>query len=217
MNTTRHWFERHGQILWERHLKPLAPFDFYLEIGVFEGDSLLWAAENLLGPHGLAIGVDPWASAGMEPREASRVEEAMDIALQRIADFNKKQPVGEKMATHVREDGSKTMIEYLAELGRPSGNEDIPFAWRFFVPDLIQIDGDHHSEAALCDLVLAWKCLRAGGILVCDDLQIVRRPDKGRMTPGSGEAWAAFESCYQHLFEVIYRTKRQIAVRKKGQ
>lgn len=35
--------------------------------------------------------------------------------------------------------------------------------------DLIMIDGDHNSHAVLQDLVICWKILRRGGVMILDD------------------------------------------------
>jgi predicted O-methyltransferase YrrM len=42
--------------------------------------------------------------------------------------------------------------------------------------DVIHVDGDHAPLAAFADMVLAWRLLKPGGLLACDDLMHEKRP-----------------------------------------
>ena len=44
--------------------------------------------------------------------------------------------------------------------------------------ELIYIDGDHKASEVLADLVLSWKLLRVGGVILCDDTTTWRYTDK---------------------------------------
>jgi cephalosporin hydroxylase len=48
----------------------------------------------------------------------------------------------------------------------------------------IYIDGDHRASGVLTDLVLAWKLLVPGGVMLCDDATIWQYKDKnGTVSP----------------------------------
>lgn len=58
---TQDWFTTEDRLAaWNRHLKPLAGTPLaYLEVGVFEGRSMLWMLENVLThPESRAVGID---------------------------------------------------------------------------------------------------------------------------------------------------------------
>ena len=60
---TRRWFRVRNQSTFERLIKPhwVGQPITYLEVGVFEGQSLVWMLENVLTHRrAKAIGVDPW-------------------------------------------------------------------------------------------------------------------------------------------------------------
>jgi predicted O-methyltransferase YrrM len=44
--------------------------------------------------------------------------------------------------------------------------------------EFMYIDGDHKASEVLTDLVLAWKILQVGGIILCDDTTTWRYTDK---------------------------------------
>lgn len=65
--------------------------------------------------------------------------------------------------------------------------------------DLIYIDGDHRAGEVLTDLVLSWKLLNVGGIIMCDDSTSWRFMDKnGACSPHMSPRMAIemFIGCY---------------------
>jgi predicted O-methyltransferase YrrM len=79
--------------------------------------------------------------------------------------------------------------------------------------DLIYVDGDHEAIAAMEDLVLSWPLLNFGGIMIIDDYH--RRYRAGR--PKCREATDAFLSAYEKNYHYVWRSDRQIAIRKVKQ
>lgn len=202
---TRYWFRR-IQYLWEEFLVPRAPFQRILECGVFEGESLLWACNHLLGEHGEAIGVDPYnGNIGVRPKThdvlwPQRLQAAKEKTKARIAEFNAANP---NKRCNLIEQESLTFLVNAVTRG-----------WTF---DFCYIDGNHFAPEALNDMTFSWQILKPGGVLVCDDLQlsmIGRR--RRRNQPHSLEAWQAFKLCYLGRYEILYETNMQGALIKTG-
>ena len=202
LQPTKAWFRKNVQPLWEKYLKPLAPFSCYLEIGVFEGESLLWAAKNLLGDYGTAEGVDPWIAKNVGPQQKNRIREARNIAFARCHEFNESEIYNRADRKIYLEEleSYEFFLSYLSDIGKTY--------------DIIYIDGDHLAPAALCDMVLAWRVLEKGGIFIVDDIHIRKGSRPFRTVPHTGEAWDAFAICHEGQFEEIYKSEMQVAVRK---
>ena len=75
--------------------------------------------------------------------------------------------------------------------------------------DLIYIDGDHSRDQVMIDSLIAWRCLRTGGIMIWDDYEayLPDAPDHDRPTPAidtfiamQGKAVSVIESTGQQLF-----------------
>ncbi len=188
------WFRRRTQPRWEKFLKPLGRFYFYLEIGLFAGDSFEWAVEHLVAPGGKAIGVDPWKTFGMkqdQPTMDAICEEATRRGLL----------AGDQFGVGVEILRSDSLPYLLAVLDSPKH------------PDLIFVDGSHYAPDALLDMLLCWKILAPGGIMVADDLGL-SEAKKGR--PECREAWDCFKVVGSKEIEsVIYEDGSQAAVRKR--
>lgn len=200
VNLNRNWFAKHTRPNWERHLLPLAPFGRYLEIGCFTGDSLIWAAENLVGPDGMAVGVDPYSADGMRQDQAE-MDSIFEHTRDKVYEASKRIGLSmwlERMPSHrllLSQSATVTAVQW----------------------DMIFVDGDHNGPAALTDLVLSWRLLKPGGILVADDIHLAynkRKRFQTRPIPHSGDAWNGFYLAFGHLTEPIYKTRRQVAVRK---
>ena len=195
LQATKAWFRKNVRPLWENHLKPLAPFKCYLEIGVFEGESLLWAAENLLCSSGLAYGVDPWVPEGMGRQQSRRINDAMRISRSRVKEFNETDKLHRIVSLY--QEKSEGFLKKV-----------------LIYPDIIYVDGNHRAPFAITDIVLSWSILRKGGILIVDDIHLRKGSRPFRLLPETGEAWDAFSACYENLFEVVYKEEMQVAVRK---
>ena len=91
--------------------------------------------------------------------------------------------------------------------------------------DFIYIDGDHHGKTMLEDIVLSWRLLKVGGILLIDDYEMesndpwfficheefIKHPRLHFLHPRV--AIDAFRNIYRGMFEVVF-DNYQFGVRK---
>lgn len=203
---TRLWFCKQGLQPWREHLLPRGQVSRYLEIGVWEGASMHWAVENLLLPGGLAIGLDNWAPhTGYKNAVARNVDQ-----------YKKRLAAAKKMAFSNLSpwmSGNPGTVVELRETDSFSGLVKLLHKGSEWVgtTDIAYVDGNHYADYALPDMILCWTLLRAGGVLVVDDLHqnSIRRGKHRDNAPKVAEAAAAFESCFRP--EQLYRTKKQVA------
>jgi predicted O-methyltransferase YrrM len=66
--------------------------------------------------------------------------------------------------------------------------------------DLIYIDGDHRASSVMEDLVLAFKLLKPGGVMLCDDVN-GWRSDRLQDTPKL--AVDSFTQCYWDQINIL--------------
>ena len=186
------WFESRSKRFWTQHLLPLAPFRRYLEIGVFCGHSLEWATENLVGKEGESVGVDPYCGSlfGRTDGQASAV---FLTAAKRVAGLAERGFTCKLVV--------KKSYDFFCDNHRNG---------KF---DLIFVDGYHYAVECLTDICMAWQNLEVGGIMVVDDCHL-REGERRRKRPEVAEAWKAFEACFRHRYEIVYRTVVQSAVRR---
>ncbi len=185
------WFENRTLKLWTGHLLPRAPFASYLEIGVFCGNSLVWATRYLLAPGGTAIGVDPYEGP-LCGRTTAIAQEAFEIACGKVRRLNRR--------GHHCELIRARSLDYLKAAEGPF--------------DLIFVDGDHRAVECLTDLCLAWDLLAVGGVMVIDDLHLHASRQR-RRGPEVQEAWQAFQGCFGNRYRAIYTSVHQAAVEKR--
>jgi hypothetical protein len=78
--------------------------------------------------------------------------------------------------------------------------------------DLVYIDGDHSRDQVMVDSILAWRCLRAGGIMIWDDYEayLPEADDRDRPTP----AIKYFVAMQGKAIDIIQNTGQQLFVRK---
>lgn len=190
---TNDWFKKGIQPIWERNLLPWLKEHqglSYLELGVCEGQSMLWILE-----HGLprdAVGVDRW--------EPPRKNQAAAFEIYRRNCEANLEPFMRHNRMPVRlveEDTFAWLARQIAQGQRR----------RY---DLIYVDADHRGVEALQDIVLAWKLLKLDGWLVIDDLQRVWHKQ-----PLVRFAQRAFDDVYQGRYEQAWREGRQICYEKR--
>lgn len=153
---TRRWFKQGDRQMWLNHLSYLNDRPArYLEIGVFEGRSLLWVASHLLRhPGSEAVGVDTWN----KPTDRLPDIDMVAVWQKAIANTHENRKISLVRASS---------CEYLSVRSMD------PTAAKF---DLIYIDGSHRIEDVCADTGLAWKCLAGGGVIVWDDWKgLIRR------------------------------------------
>lgn len=180
---TMPWFRSHPGI-WKKALADYIgkPNVRYLEIGLFEGGSAFWMLENVLThPTSKLVGIDPF--------EDTRSYEAK---------FATTYP--ERFKQNLAKSGAKSRVELIQGFSqlemRKMENDQF---------DIIYIDGAHEFEDALEDVILAWRLLKKGGILIIDDFKdIVAVRFAGRV----------FYQAFQDHFEVIHNDL-QLILRKK--
>ena len=192
---TKDWFHWAPQV-WE-HLIPMLPHGVersFLEIGSFEGRSMVWIAENMMNPGDELICVDTWE--GGEEHGAENMSE-----VEKRFDHNRDKVLAENDVSVLTYKGTST--EYLA--GAISEGEDkITF-------DFIYIDGSHIAKDVLTDACMAWPLLKPKGIMVFDDYMwgnprdILHRPKP---------AIDAFTNIFAEEVEIIH-VGHQLVVRKK--
>ena len=181
------WFTMNIPV-WEKVLEPFKgkPGVNYLEIGVFEGRSLIWMLENIL--------TDPTA----------RVT-GVDIFDQSTYNYK------DNYFKNVEKSGAAdkvTMIQDFSQValrGLPLGSFDI-----------IYIDGSHAKDDVLEDAVLSWRLLKEGGVLIFDDYTWAGHSfNRTSVDPVESPKVAIdpFVQCFGEHLEVIHNS-RQLIVKK---
>jgi hypothetical protein len=147
MQVYPNWFEMTAKENFESQLTPLAgKFGLrFLQIGAFTGDASVWLVDNILTQKNSVLeDVDIWTGSDEE------VHQAMDwLDVERVYDSRiafRPNVIKYKMDSK----------EFLRSIEEPTF-------------DFIYIDGDHTAEGVLQDAVLAWRLLKAGGIMAFDD------------------------------------------------
>jgi hypothetical protein len=142
---TEHYFTSRHPLIWEQALETYKgkPDIHYLEVGVFEGQSVLWMLENVLThPTARLTGIDPF-----------------------IDDYvYSPQPYKEVFFSNLELSGSEskaTIIEGFSQI------ELRRLPLESF--DIIYIDGSHDEPDVLEDAILSWRLLKEGGMLILDD------------------------------------------------
>src|SRR5262249_23285982 len=119
----------------------------YLEVGIFEGQSLLWMIEHVLThPTARATGIDPFADP-FYTRKSSTYKQTF---------YSNLKASGYEEKARIIEGYSQTELRKL-----PLESFDI-----------IYIDGSHDAADVLEDGMLSWRLLKDGGVLIFDDYRL---------------------------------------------
>lgn len=157
----------------------------FLEIGTYKGETAQWLYDNLL--NGSALSRLTCIDPCPDPKFASKMEKVKDPSFSSVVKFRKQK-------------SQVVLPEFI--MGR-----------RKF--DFIYVDGDHHASSALQDLVMSWKLLKEGGLLLIDDYEMeARDPWFYKSHPEFGEnprlnfihprvAIDAFLSVYRGQYEKV--------------
>lgn len=127
----------------------------YIEIGVFEGSTTFWVADQLT-PYNNELkiyAVDPHVGSNDMSEDFNVIKENF---LHNLAECE------HKNITYIPKHSTNGLLDLI--------NNNIQ-------AELIYIDGDHKAGEVLTDLVLAWKLLRVGGVILCDDTTTWRYTD----------------------------------------
>jgi hypothetical protein len=184
---TQDWFSSNIPV-WATALKQYQgkPGVQYLEVGTWEGRSLLWTLENVLtDPSSQLTAIDPLIDDPGWP-------ESRDI----------KGTLFSNVKLSGEEDRVKVVVGF-------SQIELRKLPLNFY--DIIYIDGSHESFDTLEDLVLSSRLLKENGLLIMDDYRhyASRLPfDRPKF------AMDAFYATFRHQFDVIHYGW-QVILRKK--
>ena len=148
---TSTWFEDfHCPNNWPIYFQHLASKKDILEIGSFEGRSACWVILNELDERGTITCIDRWSAGGDLPDvDFESVEERFDS--------NTRLALSMKTGRFLRKMKGDS-VEQLAQL-LCDGYEC----------DFAHVDGDHTSAGVLSDMILAWRLVKPGGLMVIDD------------------------------------------------
>ena len=162
-----------------------------IEIGSYEGRSSLWLLENALAhPESKLFCVDVFADAEASDSYWSRFK-------QNVVDSAH----GSKVEVH--RGYSFDFLSHFVVSGRKV--------------DFVYVDGSHRAADVLEDLILAFRVLKPGGLLICDDY--LGGAGKGHeLTLGSPKiAVDAFTTIYRDRLEIIPgQPLYQLAMKKHG-
>lgn len=146
---TKDWFNWAPPV-WEQLTPHLPARQAFLEIGSFEGRSMLWIVENMMEDGGFIDCIDTWEGGEEHTHEdMGSVEDRFD--------WNAKtaQEVHPSRSVHK----TKGLSTYKLAAKIHNGSEY----------DFIYIDGSHTASDVLTDACMAWQLLKQGGVMVFDD------------------------------------------------
>lgn len=199
--------------LWNRLLLPMVPRPKrILELGNWEGASGLWTLHNL--DPDLWVGVDPWIPDRRWHKD--RYVKARSHFIHNFTAYLGTEPFSsEEHSAYMRSWGGQmgenphgvfqvalSSQDYL----RHGIDEDFP-GQPF---DMAYIDAAHSSYEAMLDMMLAWRKLCAGGLMIIDDMN--RRYHNGRCAVF--EAARGFFATVEWNCTHVFENKRQLWIRK---
>lgn len=197
---TQDWFHWAPEV-WQQLIPLLPERDpemgrFFIEVGSFEGRSMVWIVENMMEDQDSICCIDTWKGGEEHSVEDMSAVEARFDHNKRLLEHN----YPEREVFKAR--GTSTY--YLAAEMYNRGANDA---------DFIYIDGSHIAKDVLTDACMAWPLLKPKGIMVFDDYlwgeprDILHRPKP---------AIDAFVNIFAEEVEVIH-VGYQLIVRKKGE
>ena len=155
---TNNWFEQNARPVWDTLIEQLKPKKI-LEVGSFEGAAVCYLIDKLGGAAELDIHcVDNW-EGGLEHQAGGFVASDMSAVEQRF-DANINMAINAAQSRVVVTKHKLSSDLALAKLLTEGRKNQF---------DFIYIDGSHQAPDVLCDAVLAFRLLRAGGVMAFDD------------------------------------------------
>ena len=185
---TTDWFS-HNVSLWGTVLKEFQgkPNVNYLEIGSWEGRSLLWVLDNILtDPTSRLTAIDPLMDDPGWP-------DSKDIK--------------GTLFSNIKLSGQEARVNVIVGFSQIELRK-LPLESY----DIIYVDGSHTAPDTLEDLVLSFRLLKPGGILIMDDYQhypLTQTFDRPKF------AMDAFHACFRGQVEVL-NLGWQVVLKKKG-
>jgi predicted O-methyltransferase YrrM len=186
---TTDWFSNKSPA-WEVALADLVgkPDVQYLEVGVYEGRSVVWMLENVLtNPTSHVTGIDIfWAN------DAKEYEYSAED--QKLYEDNVIAAGGEGRFTTIAEFSQNAL-------------RTLPLNYY----DVVYIDGAHNGPAVLEDAILSWRLVKPGGYLIFDDYRWWSKASRIK-TPRY--AIDIFAEAFAERFELIHSEGQAIFKRK---
>lgn len=145
---TQDWFHWAPPV-WEQLKERLPTRKKFLEIGSYEGRSMVWIAENMADLEACEIYcIDTWSGGEEHIKDDMQgVEDRFDHNRREVLDANA------NLSIFKRKGLSTTHLAALA-------GEQF---------DFIYIDGSHIARDVLTDACMAWPLVKPGGVMVFDD------------------------------------------------
>jgi predicted O-methyltransferase YrrM len=192
---TKDWFNW-APAVWEQLIPLLPERKAFLEIGSFEGRSMVWIAENMAEAGTFIHCIDTWEGGEEHSEEdMAAVEARFDHNLD-LVHLNHEVDVFKHKGTSV---------QHLAHWLIEAAEDHACF-------DFIYIDGSHVAKDVMTDACMAWPLLEKGGIMVFDDY-MWGNPRDALHRPKI--AIDAFTNIFGETAEIIH-VGYQLVVRKKG-
>lgn len=182
------WFS-HNRPVWKSLMREWGGKEGlrYLEVGSSEGRSMVWMFENVLtDPSCTAVSIDPFYHW---PGFIEKDGEVLDC-----------------FHANIRTAGVEERVRAIQGYSEVELRK-LPVDELF---DLIYIDGNHRATGVLEDLVLAWRLLRPGGLLIADDYKW--KPD-WELSERPKMAIDFFTHTFGEELEIVHRGY-QVAMRK---
>jgi len=158
---TKRWFLNRNLPTFRELIYPLwsGKSMLYLEVGVYEGMSLIWMMQYVLThPDSRAIGVDPWLMS--TKLDGAHMEAVRERAFHNLLPWRDRCEL-------VRGNSSEVLRKMLRRQGWLGVRRDSV--------DLCMIDGDHHGLLVLDDARLCLQLVKPGGWIVFDDVENDRK------------------------------------------
>ena len=156
-----------------------------VEVGVFEGSTTFWVSDELTKYNkNLKIyAIDPHASSIDLPDDLNLVHKNFIHNIQECKNKN---------VEYMRKHSEFALMDLI--------NNEVK-------AELIYIDGHHRASEVLTDLVLSWKILVKGGVILCDDASVWKYTDQNGTTSAQMSpkmAVDAFIQCNWHKLNIVH-------------
>jgi predicted O-methyltransferase YrrM len=195
---TKDWFAWAPQV-WEQLIPLLPERKAFLEIGSFEGRSMVWIAENMAEAGAFIYCIDTW-EGGEEHKEGGEDMGSVEARF----DYNRSLALTGREISILKSKG--TSVQHLAHWLVEDPKDHLIF-------DFIYIDGSHTAPDVLTDACMAWPLLKPAGLMVFDDY-MWGNPRDALHRPKI--AIDAFTNIFGETAEIIH-VGYQLVVRKKGE
>lgn len=190
---TRNWFRNRNLPTFREFVHPEwagKPIT-YLELGVFEGMSLVWMMQHVLThPDSRAVGVDPWLMT-------TKLDAAIMEGVRCRARHNLR-PWWESGSCELVRGNSAEVLRKMCGRGFLDITKESV--------DLCMVDGNHNALAVWDDCRLVYKLLRPGGWMLLDDVEN-DKPKQDHVKQGLGMFLneQPMQQVFKHRYMEVYR------------